>query len=188
MQPRVVFFDLETQYLADEVDGGWRNIRGFLLSVAVTWDEEHGFRNWSEGEVRELISELAGFDKIIGYNLIDFDYEVLRGYADDVRILLEGKTFDILVDLRACLPYGVKWPSQEEVSSATLGRGTFGTGLDAVRWFREGEIEKVVEHCQKDVELTRDIYEHGRRRGCVHYCPVKGANVGETIEVKVDWG
>ncbi len=33
-----IYMDAETQRVADEVEGGWENIRAFGLSVAVTWD------------------------------------------------------------------------------------------------------------------------------------------------------
>ena len=51
-----IFFDLETQRLAIEVEDGWNNIRGFGLSIAVTWDEENEFRCWNESSVGELVA------------------------------------------------------------------------------------------------------------------------------------
>jgi len=176
---RKIFFDLETQRWSTEVEGGWSNIRGFGLSIAVSWDKGHGFRDWSESKVQELIKELAQFGTIIGFNLLKFDYEVLSGYADDVHMLLDGKTFDILADLTNRLGHRV---SLEDVASATLGRGKLGTGCDAVRWFREGKLKEVTDYCQRDVELTREIYEYGREHGLVYY-----PRRGEKAEVRVDW-
>ena len=157
---REVFFDLETQRWSTEVEGGWNNIRRFGLSFAASWDKGHGFRDWSESKVQELLKELVQFDKIIGFNLLKFDYEVLSGYADDV-----------------------KWPGLEEISSPTLGAGKLGTGFEAVGWFQGGKIKEVIEYCRQDVELTREIYEYGREHGLIYYCPTRGVK----IEVKVDW-
>ena len=178
-----IFFDLETQRWSTEVEGGWDNIRGFGLSIAVSWDKGHGFRDWSESKVQELIKELAQFDTIIGFNLLKFDYEVLSGYADDVHMLLDGKTFDIFIDVKDRLPHDVKWPSLEEISSPTLGIEKLGTGYEAVSWFQEGKIKEVINYCRQDVELTREIYEYGREHGLIYYCPTRGVR----IEVKVDW-
>ena len=161
------------------MEGGFNNIRGFGLSVAATWDVEHGFRDWFEYDAIALVKEMAQFDRVIGFNLLSFDYEVLSDYIPDVHKLLDDKTFDILADLTVSLGHRV---SLEDISLATLGRKKVGTGYDAVRWFREGEIEKVARHCQRDVELTRDIYEYGRERGFIYY-PSKG----ELAKVKVDW-
>ena len=165
------------------MEGGWTNIRRFGLSFAVSWDKGHGFRDWAESKVQELLKELVQFDKIIGFNLLKFDYEVLSGYEDDVHMSLDGKTCDIFIDVRDRLPDDVKWPSLEEISSSTLGAGKLGTGFEAVGWFQKGKIKEVIDYCRQDVELTREIYEYGREHGLVYYCPTRGVR----IEVKVDW-
>jgi hypothetical protein len=46
-----IYLDVETQRLSSEVQGGWNNIRAFGVSVAVTWDEPAGFRDWYEADV-----------------------------------------------------------------------------------------------------------------------------------------
>ena len=178
-----IFFDLETQRWSTEVEGGWNNIHGFGLSIAVSWDKGYGFRDWPESKVQELIKELAQFDTIIGFNLLKFDYEVLSGYVDDVHMLLNGKTFDIFIDVKERLSPDMKWPSLEEISSPTLGIEKLGTGYEAVSWFQEGKIKEVIDYCRQDVELTREIYEYGREHGLIYYCPTRGVR----IEVKVDW-
>jgi len=171
-----IFFDLETQRLAMEVEGGWKNIRGFGLSIAATWDEENEFRCWNESSVGELVDELARFDKVIGFNLLGFDYEVLSAYRDDVHQLLDKVTFDMMLDLAHLKP-GVKYPKLQEVSLATVGKEEWGKGIDMPKLFREGKIGEVSAHCKRDVELVRDIYRFGLEHGVVYY---QG-------EVKVDW-
>jgi DEAD/DEAH box helicase domain-containing protein len=42
-------------------------------------------------------------------------------------------------------------------------------GLQAVQWFKEGRLDKVIEHCRRDVELTRDLFQHGREKGYILY-------------------
>ncbi len=79
----IITFDLETQYTADEV-GGWRNIRDMRLAVAVTYDASMGvYRDYAEQEVDHLIAALRGADLVIGYNVLRFDYEVLRAYTTE---------------------------------------------------------------------------------------------------------
>jgi DEAD/DEAH box helicase domain-containing protein len=36
--------------------------------------------------------------------------------------------------------------------------------LDALRWFRQGEMKKLAEYCRKDVEITRDLFLFGLRQ------------------------
>lgn len=175
-----IYLDTETQRLADEVSGGWDNIRAFGLSVAVTWDASNEFREWYEADAGRLIGELRAFDRVVTFNGIRFDLEVLAAYGD-VREL-RGKSLDLLQDLKRRLGFRV---SLESLAQATLGKGKTGTGLDAVRWWRSGDPalrERVVEYCRKDVEVLREIVAYGRREGYV-----KVPSQGKDLTVYVAW-
>lgn len=175
-----IFFDLETKLWSSEVDGGWSNIPAFGMSVAVTWHDEDGFRTWLEHDAIELVKELDRADKIIGFNIVGFDYEVLSAYVSNVHELLDEKSFDIILDLKARLGFRLKL---EDISLAALGKSKSGRPEDAVKWFRQGQIEKVVSYCQRDVELTRDIYRYGQEHGLIYY-----PRLGQPVAVPVDWG
>jgi DEAD/DEAH box helicase domain-containing protein len=145
----IVVFDLETQYAADEV-GGWRNIRDMRLA--------------SEQEVDRLIATLRGADLVVGYNVLRFDYEVLRAYTTEK--LAQIPTCDMLDDLYHTLGWRV---SLDAVATATLGETKSADGLQAVRWFREGQLDKVVDYCRRDVEVTWRVYQFGQHNGYVQY-------------------
>jgi DEAD/DEAH box helicase domain-containing protein len=174
-----IFLDVETQRLAHEVPGGWNNIPAFGLAVAVTWDEASGFRSWRTRDVLNLVAELQGHDRIIGYNILRFDYAVLSAYYPGIVALLAPKTVDILLDIAGRL--GAK-PPLESVAQATLGRSKTGGGGQAVQWYRQGEIEKVIAYCQDDVSLTRDIYYFGKTQGYILYL-----QNSQPIKVMVQW-
>lgn len=165
-----IFLDVETQRLNHEVPGGWDNIPGFGLAVAVTWDEQCGFRTWLEAQAAALVEELAGAQRVIGYNLLRFDYAVLSAYVPVLPPTLQPRTTDMLVDLSRRLGFR---PPLESVAQATLGRSKGGDGLAAVRWFRNGEVERVAAYCQEDVALTRDVFFFGQRNGHV-FCLDRG--------------
>ncbi len=55
------------------------------------------------------------------------------------------------------------------MAEATLDTSKSADGIQAVHWFRRGEIDKVIEYCQRDVKITRDVYEFGKRHGFVRY-------------------
>jgi len=174
-----IFFDLETKLWSIEVEGGFSNISAFGMSVAVTWNDGHGFQTWLEKDAIHLVSELVQADRVIGFNNISFDYEVLSAYVLNVHKLLDCKSFDILSDVYSRLGFRV---SLENISSATLGKSKLATAEDAIEWYRQGQIEKVVEYCQMDVELTRDIYRYGQEHGFICY-----PRLGQPIELPVDW-
>ena len=76
-----VFFDVETQRSFDEV-GGRRNIRKLGLAVAVTYSSAGSeFRHYKEADVDALVAELMEADLVVGFNVLSFDYEVLRAYT-----------------------------------------------------------------------------------------------------------
>ena len=112
------------------------------MSFVVSWDKGHGFRDWSVSKVQELLKELVQFDKIVGFNLLTFDHEVLSSYVDDVHTLLSGKTFDVFIDVRDRLPDDVKWPSLEGISSPTLGADKLKTGYEVVGWLQKGKLKR----------------------------------------------
>ncbi len=174
-----IFFDLETKLWSTEVEGGFSNIPAFGMSVAVTWDDENGFRTWLESDANELVKELERADKVIGFNSVGFDYEVLSVYVPNVHDLLDGKSFDILADIYRRLGFRV---SLDNLCISTLSKSKLATAEDAMKWWRQGQVEKVVEYCQVDVELTRDIYRYGQERGFVCY-----PQMGQPVELPVDW-
>ncbi len=174
-----IYLDVETRKLQSEVAGGWDNIAAFGLALAVTWDDSAGFRTWMERDAASLVAELTRFSRVVGFNLVRFDYTVLSAYVPAVHGLLQSKTTDMLIDLSRRLGFR---PSLDSIAQATLGRGKSGDGTDAVRWFRAGEIDKVAAYCQLDVALTRDVHLCGRRNGHVFYL-----DRGRPAKVIVRW-
>jgi DEAD/DEAH box helicase domain-containing protein len=174
-----IVIDIETVRGPDEVMGGWANPEGFGVAVAVTWDQENGFQEWYEKDVEALVGELSSFGRIVGFNVLDFDFRVLAAYQPAVSKLLRGKTVDILADVHRALGFRVKL---DELARETLGRGKTGTGEQALRWWREEKRDLVVKYCQADVALTRDIYEYGLKRGEIYY-----PSYGSKRPVTVNW-
>jgi DEAD/DEAH box helicase domain-containing protein len=176
-----IYLDTETQWLADEVQGGWDNIRGFRLSVAVTWDAVNGYREWYELDAGRLIGELRAFDRIVTFNGLRFDLEVLSAYGD-IRDL-RGKSLDLLQDLKRRLGFRM---SLQSLAQATLGKSKTASGVEAVKWWRSGDPalrQRVVDYCRMDVEILREIVTHGRREGFV-----KVPSQGKELTVYVAWG
>jgi len=55
--------------------------------------------------------------------------------------------------------------SLNSVAQATLGEGKSGSGLEAIRFFREGRMGKLKRYCLDDVRITKEIYEYGLKYG-----------------------
>jgi len=175
---KVVVFDLETQRSFDEVGGRSQMHRlGVSVGVAYRYDSDE-FIVYTEDRISELIDLLRGADLVVGYNIKGFDYEVLRGYTEED--LQRLPTFDLMYDLEDRLGFR---PKLESVAVATLGGGKSADGLQALAWWREGEVDKIAEYCKEDVKVTRDLYDFGKRNRCV----LVSRFGGKPRQVAVEW-
>lgn len=174
----LVFFDLETQKLFHEVGG--REPRKLLLACGVTYSTaKNDFTVYWERDAQALIDELNSADKVIGFNIREFDYEVLRPYAPTFNFG-SLRTLDLLLDLRRTLNFGLPLDS---LAKACLGETKTADGIRSVEWFRAGERDKVAEYCKADVDITRRVYEFGRDNGFVYYY----SKLGSKLKVAVNW-
>jgi DEAD/DEAH box helicase domain-containing protein len=159
-----VFFDVETQRTFDEV-GGRHNIRKLGLSAAVTYSTADGaFHHYTEETVADLVADLKAADLVVGFNVVRFEYEVLGAYTDDP--LDDIPTVDMLDHIYKWLGFRV---SLDNLAGATLGTAKSADGLQAVRWYKQGRMQEILDYCQQDVEVTRQLYEYGRQHKHVRF-------------------
>ncbi len=153
-------FDLETIRSAEEV-GGWRNSHRMGISVAVVYDSAiNDFVSYLEPEVDKLVSHLASFDLVVGFNNKRFDNRVLSAYTDINLALFP--TLDLLEEIHNYLGYRL---SLNRLAEQTLGTKKTADGLQALAWYKQGRIDLIRHYCKKDVEITRDILFHALEQG-----------------------
>ncbi len=153
----LVYFDLETQRTANDV-GGWDKKRDMGMSLGVTYSTGLGeYRIYSEKRVNDLVDQLLRADLVIGFNVVNFDYEVLMGYTV-LDLPHQCHTLDLMVDIEKKLGHRL---GLDAVASASLGVGKTGDGLDAIRWWREGRLLDIAEYCCFDVKCTKLVHEYG---------------------------
>src|SRR2546428_3420531 len=138
----IVYFDLETQRSAGEV-GGWDRKRDMLMSVGVPYSTATGqYKIFGEEQVNDLIKELMRADRVIGFNIINFDYEVLAHYSPlDLR---GAPTLDLMADLATKLGHRL---SLDSVAKATLAAPKIADGEQALRWWKQGKLIEIAEYC-----------------------------------------
>lgn len=160
--------DIETQKIAQDV-GGWGNIDKLGVSVACAYDSKTGqFLSFKENELAEL-NRLCKERLVVGYNIIQFDLKVLSAYGFDSR---KFDVFDIMLDIENSS--GRRFVKLDSIAKATLGHAKIADGLQAVEWYKQGEIDKIIEYCQKDVEITRDVFTYGMKNGHVKIAKADG--------------
>jgi DEAD/DEAH box helicase domain-containing protein len=145
MSRDIVYFDLETQRTANDV-GGWDKKRDMGMSLGVTYSTRLGeYQIFSEKRVDDLVQQLLRADLVVGFNVINFDYEVLMGYTV-LDLPHQCRTLDMLVDIEAKLGHRL---GLDAVASASLG------------WWREGKLLDIAEYCCFDVKCTKLVHEYG---------------------------
>ena len=175
---RVQYFDLETQKSAEDV-GGWGDIHKMGLAIGVVWDSlDREFFTYEEKDSAKLVEKLRTADLAVGFNIIGFDYTVLQPYSD--FDLQEINTFDMLVDVKKNLGFRL---SLNHLAQHTLNAEKSADGLVSLQWYKEGKINKIIQYCKQDVEITRDLYLYGEKNGFVKY----QSRSGNPRDLKVDW-
>ena len=174
----LVYFDLETQKLFEDV--GVRDASKLLLACGVTYSTaKNDFSVYWEKDAAALVAELKSADKVIGFNIKNFDYQVLQPYTPQENF--RGfRSVDMLDDIFRVLGFRI---SLDSLAKACLGATKTADGIQSVEWFRAGELDKVAEYCKADVDITRRVYEFGRDNGFVHYY----SKLGSKLKVAVNW-
>jgi DEAD/DEAH box helicase domain-containing protein len=172
-----VVLDIETQNTFDEV-GGYFTDKLKVSLVGVYYYETDTYESYLEHELPQMFSRLERSGRIIGYNSIGFDMPVLNNYyAGD---LLKLSQLDLLVQIQKTLGYRIKLDS---VAQSTIGTKKSAHGLQAVQWWKEGNIEAIREYCLQDVKVTKEVYEYGAKHGCILF----DDKMGERHAVAVDF-
>jgi len=155
--------DVETKKSFADV-GGRDRCADLGVAVAGVYSyADDAFVALEEHEMPRLGEMLAGAERIVGFNINNFDIPVMAPYLGEAAFSRVAVT-DIFEDAEKFLGHRV---GLDAVAKATLGIGKSGHGLEALAWFKEGRVEEVKKYCLDDVRLTRDLYEHGKKHGHV---------------------
>jgi DEAD/DEAH box helicase domain-containing protein len=151
--------DLETQREFSEVEGRRTDLLGVSV-VGIYRYETNQYQAFLEAELPHLATLLQQADLVVGFNINTFDLPVLAPHLPYPISTIP--TLDILDELVKPLGHRV---SLDSVGKATLGRGKTGSGLDALKWYKEGKFDQIKQYCLEDVRLTKDVYEYGKQHG-----------------------
>lgn len=168
-------FDIETKNMFEDV--GKADPALLDISIVCTYDyETNEYRSYLEKELPQLWPVLEKTDMLIGYNSDHFDIPLLnKYYHGDLRRM---KSIDLLKEIKQALGRRIRLNA---VAEGTLGATKSGKGLDAIVWWRSGDIEKVRTYCLNDVKLTKEIYDFALTHGYIRF-----KDVSNIKEVKLD--
>lgn len=158
--PNKIVLDLETQ--KDFAEAGGRSQHSKLrVSVCGIYSyADDSYQCFEEARLAKLGEILQAADQVIGYNIREFDFQVLQPY---LNFSLETMpALDILEEIEKVLGHRIRL---EAIAQATLGTGKTGSGLAAIGLWKAGQIEELKSYCLNDVKLTKEIYEYAQANG-----------------------
>lgn len=170
-----IVFDIETSNIFSEV--GSNNPADLSISVVGIYEYEKDlYSAFLVEEFNKLWPIFENADTLITFNGDHFDIPLLNKYYSGD--LFKIKSVDLLKEMQKSAGRRMKL---DQIAEGTLSINKSGDGMDAVRWWREGEIEKVKQYCLDDVRITKDLYEYALKNNKLIF-----KEGGKLNEVKLD--
>ena len=69
----------------------------------------------------------------------------------------------------------------DQVAEGTLNAKKSGNGLQAVYWWKSGEIDKIIKYCLDDVKITKEVYDYA-----IKHNELKFKEGGKVIPIKLN--
>lgn len=156
---RKIFFDIETKNTFAEV--GTRDPALLDLSLISIYDSgTESISSYFEEDLGSLWPIIEKADVLIGFNSDHFDIPILnKHYPGDLTLI---KSIDLLTEVKNSLGRRI---GLDALAEATLGIGKSGHGLQAIEWWRNGELEKLRAYCEQDVKVTKGVYDFAKENG-----------------------
>jgi DEAD/DEAH box helicase domain-containing protein len=164
MKLKKIVLDLETQKSFEEVGGRGKN---HLLKVSVCGIYDYSTDKYSiyeEKEMAKLAPILQTADQIIGFNILDFDFEVIQPYLN--FNISQVPAYDLLAEIEKVLGHRI---NLESVAQGTIGSGKSGSGKQALLYYKNGRMDLLKKYCLDDVKVTKQVYEYALKNQKVLY-------------------
>lgn len=151
---RKIVFDIETRNVFSDV--GKNDPTLLDISLVGVWDSEtDAYTSYLQEDLSLLWPILERADMLIGFNSDHFDIPLLnKYYPGDLTKL---KSLDILKEIYKT--YGRRM-KLDQIAEGTLGKRKSGNGLEAIEWWKKGDIEKIRKYCLDDVRITKEVYDY----------------------------
>lgn len=170
-----IVLDIETQNLFSEVGYDHKKLKVSVVGIYDYGTEK--FETYKESELNKLFKRLEHASSLIGFNINKFDLPVLAPYY--IGDLFKIPTLDLLDEVHKSIGFRL---SLDDLARSTLGVKKTGHGLQAVEFYRKGQMDKLCDYCLSDVKITRDLYEYGKKQKRLYYQDVRGQR-----EIQVNW-
>ncbi|MBU0576204.1 ribonuclease H-like domain-containing protein [Patescibacteria group bacterium] len=162
-----IFLDVETKRTFDEVGGYFPEKLGISFVGIVIREGMVGVgepRGFFEKDLPALFPILETADVVVGFNIDGFDMPAMVNYYSGD--LSQIPTLDLMGRIKDSVGHRI---GLDAVAKETLGIGKTGDGLDAIKYYQTGQLDKLRDYCLQDVAMTRDLYDYGLNKGQVKF-------------------
>lgn len=156
-----IVFDIETKNIFQDV--GSNDPVDLDISIVGLYDyETDSYKSFTQEEFGEMWEIIGKADLLITYNGDHFDIPLLNKYYKKAGLgdLNQIRSLDILKEIKNT--YGRRM-KLDQIAEGTFGTHKSGNGLEAVVWWKKGEIDKIRKYCLDDVKITKDVYEYAMK-------------------------
>jgi len=149
----IVVFDCETKTPIMRGEG----FKALEVSVAVAYSyQTQEYTVFLEDQMLPLCKLVQDAELVVGFNHVGFDLPLLRNYDPTLSVEM-ARNYDILKEFEKVQGHRIKL---DHLLEHTLGTKKSAHGLQAVEWYKQGEIQKIVDYCKEDVRQTRMLFDY----------------------------
>lgn len=189
---RIAVFDCEIKKRIEDCSRGWDSHDEMGISVLVIFDyATMRYRIFEDRNAQEAIDILYGYDLVVGFNTVKFDWKLVRAnwpeqiksrkiltIPDNAVINSEGRIsrdFDILRELWLSLgldpdkfnPASHGGYKLDDVAWDTIKMRKTANGALAPVMYQDGRIAELFDYCLEDVRIERSLFEFAVQHGFV---------------------
>jgi len=192
-QENILYLDIETQHLITEFPGGWKNPENYkrirIAELGTLYNGE--YKTYEEDNIVDLVFDLVEAKVIVGHNIKQFDYEVLKWYYDHterhVMPEIRKKTFDTMLEFSKHTKDGAGWVGLDDIASRNFGMKKTEDSIKIPEMWRNGQVEKVKDYLYNDLLMTEKFFLSGRiGQEFLYEHKIYGKSYGER-KVYVKW-
>lgn len=168
---RKITFDIETRNIFSDVNSN--DPTALDISVVCIHDSlNDSYSSYLQEDLPKLWPILEQADMLITFNGDHFDIPLLnKYYSGDLSKI---KSLDLLAEVKNSIGRRIKL---DTIAEATLGTNKSGHGLQAVEWWKTGEIDKIIKYCIEDVKITKQLYDYALANGNLKYKDLAGGAI-----------
>ena len=167
---KIAVFDLEIKRTIESLSKGWQSHDEMGISCLCLYDYANGrYRVFDDSSKLDCMAILNGYDLVVGYNTVGFDWKVINATWVDLYNTLPrtSKDFDILREIWKAKglnpdvfnPRTHGGTKLDDVAYETIGMRKTLDGATAPKLYQQHRIAECIDYCIEDVRIEKTLFE-----------------------------